>query len=390
MKRACVWAALVTVVVLSGLVARADGQNVAETKAPATAPSGTGSSAAAAGSGVSSTPLAQWKHWPESDIHPDDGVVFGVAVDRITGDLFIILKPSAKAWGGKSEIGKSTDLAKTFSKAKNTIDGALLSSYAFTFDPSGKKMAFFLMYGSGGLSTDGGVNWTPFGSVKPKDFDCGVVDWDGGGKTCLALTHEAKGLLVLSNDSGATWKELGTGFTSPVGLFDAKTLISGKGRDLQRSTDGGETWTKVGDAPQADRRIQSVVVLKGVGYLATEKGLLASKDKGATWVPYGNPVDISGAQKKFRPAGPFFGANEKHIVLVGLDGVFQTADGAAHWTKVAPFPESINAGESSVAWDPVHNIIYGCCRKAPAVCCQLPPLQEPANNQKPPRPSGVQ
>lgn len=92
-------------------------------------------------------------------------------------------------------------------------------------------------------------------------------------------------------------------------------------------------------------------------------------------------MNISGTQKKFRPHGPFFGADEKHIVLVGMDGVFQTADGGAHWTKVALFPEDIlhhtPPGEESFAWDPVHNIIYACCRQVPALCSQLPP---PANH----------
>jgi len=346
-----------------------------------------GAAVADAGAATSPAPPGRWKHWPDSDLHPDDGVVFGVAVERTTGDLFVVLKPSAKAWGGKCEIAKSTDQAKTFAKSKDTINGALLSSYAFTFDPTGKKMAFFLMYGSGGLSTDGGLNWTPFASVKPKDFDCGVVDWEGDGKTCVALTHEAKGLLVLSNDSGATWKEVGTAFNGPVGIFDAKTLLAGKGRDLQRSTDGGVTWTKVGEAPPANRGIQSIVTFKGIGYLLTQKGLLTSQDKGATWALCGSPVNVSGTQG-FRPHGPFFGADDKHIVVIGLDGVFQTQDGGAHWLKVAPFPEDIQrhkpAGEESFAWDPLHNIVYGCCRQVPAVCCQFPPLQEDASKTTPP------
>jgi len=330
----------------------------------------------------SAEPLAEWKHWPDSNIHPEDGAVFGVAVERTTGDLFIVHKPSAKAWTSPAEIWKSSDQARTFSKANNTLNGVLLSSYAFSFDPSGKRMAFFLMYGGGGMSTDGGLNWTPFASVKPRDFDCGIVDWEGTGKTCLALCHESDpaGKLVLSNDSGATWQELGTGFTGPIGLFDAKTLIVGsKVGSMQRSTDGGATWTKVGDATKADRGIQSVVVFKGAGYLVTSQGLSVSKDKGTTWQPCGSPVNISGTQK-FRPQGPFFGADEKQIVLVGWDGVFQTTDGGAHWTKVAPYPGDYpvppakGAGVGTFAWDPVHNIVYGCGRSLPTVYCQLPPL----------------
>ena len=367
-KHSRFWAIILAGMSISVVAAEGD------IKTPAAPTENAGESADANGS-------AQWKHWPDSNIYPDDGAVFGVAVERTTGDLFIVHKPSAKAWTSPAEIWKSSDQAKTFSKANNTINGVLLSSYAFSFDPLGKRMAFFLMYGGGGMSIDGGLNWTPFASVKPREFDCGVVDWEGTAKTCLALCHESDpaGKLVLSNDSGATWQELGTGFTGPIGLFDAKTLIVGsKGGSMQRSTDGGATWTKVDNAPKMNPGIQSVVVFKGAGYLVTPQGLSVSKDKGATWVLYGTPVNISGMQKKFRSHGPFFGVDERHIVLVGWDGVFQTTDGGAHWIKVAPFPEEIphppaKSGSESFAWDPVHNIVYASARNAPAVYCQLPP-----------------
>ena len=370
-KRTSLWAATVTAMALN---AAAWGQQLAETNTPVSTPPGNTNPASTADG------LAQWQHWPDSDIHPNDGVVFGVAVDPTTGDLFIVHKNSPNTWGGPAEIYKSTDQARTFSKANNTIIGSSLSAYHYNFDSTGRRMAFFLVGSpaSGGMSIDGGVNWTPF-AVDPKKrgFEGGVVDWDDTGKTCLAVCHESP-TVALSHDAGATWQEL-DGFTSPVGIFDSRTLVVGGAQDhsLQRSTDGGATWTKVGDAPVTIRKIESIVNFKGVGYLATPQGLLASKDKGATWQPYGNPVDISGPSKKFRPQGPFFGADEKHIVLVGTDGVFQTKDGGEHWSKAAPFPAEILAHkpafEESFAWDPVHNIVYACVRQVPALSCRLPP-----------------
>ena len=369
-KQTCAWAVMVMTVFLTLMVA--DGQEVAATNTPAMPTSGASTTPALDG-------LAQWQHWPDSPINPNDGIVFGVAVDRTTGDLFIVHKNSPNTWGGPAEIYKSTDQAKTFTKANNTIIGSSLSAYHYNFDSTGKRMAFFLVGSpaSGGMSIDGGVNWAPF-AVDPlkRGFECGVFDWDDTGKTCLAVLHESP-TVVLSHDAGATWQTL-AGFTSPVGIFDSKTLIVGdKDHALQRSTDGGATWTKVGDAPVTIRRIESIVTFKGVGYLATPQGLLASKDKGATWQPYGTPVNISGPQNKFRPQGPFFGADEKHIVLFGTDGVFQTKDGGEHWAKVAPFPAEVFAHkplfEESFAWDPVHNIVYACVRQVPALYCQLPP-----------------
>jgi len=107
--------------------------------------------------------------------------------------------------------------------------------------------------------------------------------------------------------------------------------------------------------------------------LATENGLLVSKDKGATWKALGAPINICNAPNKFRVSGLFFGADENHILLVGMDGVFRTADGGASWKKVAPYP-SDDPGfpmHSCFAWDPVHNIVYAARSGKPALLCRL-------------------
>ena len=61
-----------------------------------------------AGRVASEEPLAEWKSWPDSELHPAKGSVCGIAVDRTTGDLFAVLKPY------RAELWKSTDQGKTF------------------------------------------------------------------------------------------------------------------------------------------------------------------------------------------------------------------------------------------------------------------------------------
>ena len=98
-----------------------------------------------------------------------------------------------------------------------------------------------------------------------------------------------------------------------VGALDATTFIYSKGDGIHRSTDTGVTWTKVSSAnPQT--RIP--VLFHGAHYLGTATGLLVSKDKGASWQPQGAAVNIW--------QGPFFGRDEKEMVVVGKDGVFIT------------------------------------------------------------------
>jgi hypothetical protein len=90
--------------------------------------------------------------------------------------------------------------------------------------------------------------------------------------------------------------------------------------------------------------------------LGCTNGLLVSKDLGMSWQGQGAPVNIW--------QGPFFGRDERQIVVVGKDGIFRTADGGATWKQAA----SLKPKEGDFlftpnwfgcyAWDPVNNLLY--------------------------------
>src|SRR6185503_18557487 len=91
-----------------------------------------------------------------------------------------------------------------------------------------------------------------------------------------------------------------------------------------RSTDTGVTWTKVSSTnPQT--RIP--VLFHGAHYLGTAAGLLVSKDKGASWKEQGSAVNVW--------LGPFFGRDEKEMLVAGKDGIFMTKNAGETWTHAA-------------------------------------------------------
>ena len=61
--------------------------------------------------------------------------------------------------------------------------------------------------------------------------------------------------------------------------------------------------------------------------MGTTNGLLVSKDKGASWQPQGAAANVW--------QGPFFGHDEKDIVVVGKDGVFISKNAGETWTRAA-------------------------------------------------------
>ena len=289
----------------------------------------------------------------------------GVAVDRTTGDVIVVLF--------RSQIFRSSDKGKTYTRIDaGKLSGICQTGWAIQMDPDdGKRMAFFLIYGTGGMTLDGGKTW----SHIPGKFDFGAVDWSAAEpKVMMAVDHG--GQLNLSKDAGKTWKLLGperqsreNGSSIGIGVVDAETLLLHRkdGTGIERSTDGGETWTKVSDL---EPKSGVPVLHKGVVYWVGAKGLIVSKDKGATWRIQGSPVDAM--------MGPYLGKDARHLVVVGMKGLFETADAGTTWKQVMPLIDVDAALDADVyyrnqpkfgrkcvlsfndsfAWDPIGDVFY--------------------------------
>jgi hypothetical protein len=94
-----------------------------------------------------------------------------------------------------------------------------------------------------------------------------------------------------------------------------------------------------------------------------------SKDKGAAWQEQGSPVNIW--------LGPFFGRDEKEMLIVGKDGVFVTKDGARQWRQVVGLKPKEKGFVFTpnwfgcYAWDPVNNILYASAMGNPVYKLEL-------------------
>lgn len=140
---------------------------------------------------------------------------------------------------------------------------------------------------------------------------------------------------------------------SMVGAMNAKILIYGNGDGIHRSTDVGNSWTKVSDANPQTR---VPVLFQGAHYLGTTNGLLVSRDRGASWQQHGAAVNIW--------QGPFFGRDAKEMLVVGKDGIFTTRNAGETWTRAANLKPKEGGFVFTpnwfgcYAWDPVKNILY--------------------------------
>ena len=268
------------------------------------------------------------------------GKTAGVTVDPATGDVFMVM-PDNGMW-------KSSDHGETFARVDDKkIGGRCETGYALNFDPAGKRLMCFMIYGSSALTDDGGKTWT---ASKTSHLDFGAVDWHATGKVYLALRHEKNGILTLSTDAGQTWTDLQPGF-SHVGVISGKVLLAckEKGKAILRSTDGGQNWSEVSDLVPTAR---VMLVCDKTCYWASNKGLLTSKDEGQTW-----EVMASSPPCAF---GPYFGKTAEEMMVVNKDGFHESTDGGKNWKPVAPLPEGFNVGlvGPNYAWDAQANILY--------------------------------
>jgi len=248
------------------------------------------------------------------------GPTAGVVVDRRNGDVFMVVNDQGLWRSGDHGAGFERCDAKQ-------IGGRCETGWALQADPAGKRLACFMIYGDSAMTTDGGKTWTKF---KTSHLDFGVVDWVDTGKRLLAIRHESGGMLTTSEDGGATWKDLGKGF-SGCGVIDHATFVATKEKEggIFRSPDSGATWTQVfPDTPTA----AVPIVFESAAYWSTGKSVLVSRDKGVTWIALGATVDAS--------YGPFFDTPQ-HFVVVGKSGFSENQGRRSNMAARRPSAERI-------------------------------------------------
>lgn len=96
---------------------------------------------------------------------------------------------------------------------------------------------------------------------------------------------------IVSRDGGKSWSKLADGAGGPVDFHQMDVskadpaVVYGVFGDLQRSTDGGRSWTVVGPAPEGLIALAASSTDVDRLYAATRGGLKVSTDGGRQWRP---------------------------------------------------------------------------------------------------------
>lgn len=181
-------------------------------------------------------------------------------------------------------------------------------------------------------------------------------------KSGLAVAVGAFGTLIKSTDSGATWTELKPDWATLykneetsdfVAARDEPTLyvakvfddgsivIGGEYGQLNRSTDGGTTWTPVFKAQAATKDSTPPTLFgmhfqdDGTGYAAGQDGLIVmTSDSGKTWSQLDAHSQASLFDIDSTPDG--------HVFAVGMRSGLYSADSGKTWQPLKALDLNLN------------------------------------------------
>lgn len=134
-----------------------------------------------------------------------------------------------------------------------------------------------------------------------------------------------------STDGGFTWQQLGLGgiadfHAMTISPADPDRLWGFFRGEVQRSDDGGRTWTIAGRPPQPVLSLTAHPADASTVYGATQSGLLISQDGGASWMAAKEGVHTALA---IHPASP------QTWYAARPDGIERTTDGGGSWQRTA-------------------------------------------------------
>ena len=246
--------------------------------------------------------------------------------------------------------------------------------WGIAVDPRNSKVVYVGTDAGGVWSTaNGGVTWT---SLTDGQANMNVRDLTlapSAPDTIFAATYGG-GILKSIND-GATWTTLHPSsdyiFSIAVHPTNPAILLAADFTNINRSTDGGQTWTKIltgAGFPCGGYTCEAQAMFDptngDVAYAVLEDGLHRSTDGGATWsltagsgLPSGPFSWINGA---IAPSA----TNVLYMALKGsnnlLLGFYRSVNSGASWVPIAaPSNDNVNYWGWSLRVHPTNsNVIY--------------------------------
>ncbi len=268
---------------------------------------------------------------------------------------------------------------------KSPVNGRI---NAVAYDPN-LSSTIYAGGAQGGIwkSPDSGVTWNWLSSSWPQlGVNCIVVDPSNASTIYVGL-GDYHGVIpgsygiMKSTDGGNTWSEIGVSAFGKIGVpkiildpTNSQTIIAGTGDgnhfgSLYRSTNGGQTWTKLSTgggnfmwcalAASAPSGSATRFYAVSGGYGPTGSGVsrvMKSDDHGATWQTLASPVLTDGGfHWAYAIAASPTNPNKVYLLDSENQALFTSSNQGANWNNVsANLPTGNSNYNFSQSWYDYH------------------------------------
>jgi len=277
---------------------------------------------------------------------------------RVKSLAAVAFPTAAQGWAaGKGEIIATADGGRTWTEQYH--GRADISALDFADDRDGWAVAATSLL----RTTDGGATWSRAGEpdghiLTSVDFVNPTGGWGVAQPTGVTEPPNMGEAVVRTTDGGMTWSVVGDDVANSL-CVSGSTIVAGAGSRVLRSTDGGLTWTPIFDASNArtpwfGATVQcagsSIWALFLGDSAAGSQGYAAytSSDAGASWRPVVVAPILAGSDPAFHGVarldnypGPFAAVTPSEAVFLGQCPacdpqhvmVLRTADGGVQWER---------------------------------------------------------
>jgi len=227
---------------------------------------------------------------------------------------------------------------RTYALGEDQVSGVISGQIAFTDDGGDTWQEWESLYGV-------------LGSSAPSDIQETIVD----GEDVLVVVADSPPQIVISDDSGDSWRQLYAGPNFNVRASGGIVWPPGEGSrmlfadptsGLMTSTDGGDSWAPSETWPGGTPRYL-VMADDGTIFLLVRVGqIYRSDDGGDTWTEAGEP--LKGAIHDLVPSPNFA---ETGALMAGTqDGMFFSEDRGDTWNRLRRFGRLEAVAEHLPCW----------------------------------------
>ena len=247
---------------------------------------------------------------------------------------------------------------------KNDLVSGRIPSLAI--DPLNPSTVYIAAAGGGvWKSTNRGTDWTPLtdhlpslasGAVAVDPFSGEV--WYGTGELNFCRDCYYGAGVYRSPDGGATWTRVNPerflSASTSVVRFDPRnqgTLFIGRSSALWKSSDGGQSWRTTLQGVVTDfllHAIDSSIAYAAIGdaFGSPENGVYRSTDGGETWTRLGGGLPEQATLGRIALATDSTAPSTVYALIVrssdfNLNGLYRSLDGGDTWSLLGNLPETL-------------------------------------------------